>query len=81
MKNRRAYSVDLYFKNLLHRLFDLRLGGVHGHLKDNGVLRLFHAQSLFRDDGPANHFVNVDVHGLCPRALFFILGFVFNLSF
>src|SRR5690242_1304453 len=59
MKNSGAYSVDLYFKNLLHGFFDLRLSGIRSHFKNHGVLRLFHAQTLFRDNGPADHFVDV----------------------
>jgi hypothetical protein len=70
VKNRRANGVDLNLENLLYRLFDLRLSGIYRNFEYDGVLRLFYAQALFGDDGPANHFVNVDVH------IFVLRGFV-----
>src|SRR6185312_522636 len=62
--NRGANTVHLYFKNLLHRFFDLRLGGGHGDLKHHRVLGLFHSQTLFGDDRSANYLVRGNVHRL-----------------
>src|SRR5690242_21374243 len=73
MKNRRAYVVDLYLKDLLHGLLDLGLGGAWSHFENNGMLRLFHAQAFFRDDGPADHFIDLYVHAFPPPLLFFFL--------
>src|SRR4029077_1383162 len=84
MKNRRAYGIYLHFKNLLHGLFDLGLGGAYSHFKDDGALRLFDAQAFFRDDRPANHFVNVDIHAptlLYSFSLLLTLGLAFDLPF
>src|SRR5208282_2788922 len=56
-KLRGAYAVDFHFENLLHRFLDFRFGGAQRHFENHGVLQLFHAQTLFGDDGPANNLV------------------------
>src|SRR5579862_222339 len=55
---------DLYLENLLHSLFDFRLGGGGGNFKHHRVLQLFYAKALFRDDGPANDLIVRGCHGL-----------------
>src|SRR6266571_1103821 len=54
---RRAHVVHLDLENLLHGFLDFRFRGCGGNLKDHGMLRLFHAQALFRDDGPPNNLI------------------------
>src|ERR1700730_9037651 len=62
VKNSRAHSGDLHFKNLLNRFLDLRLGRGHGHFKHDCMLRLLHPETFLGDDGPANHVIGVDIH-------------------
>src|SRR3984893_18024435 len=57
MKIRSAHGVHLHLEDLLHRFLDLRLGRAGRHFKHDRVLRLFYAQTLFRDDGPANNLI------------------------
>src|SRR5579872_1149066 len=60
--NRRAHLVDFHVERRLHSLFDLRFGGLARHFEYSRLLRFFHAETLFRDDRPANDFVRL--HGL-----------------
>src|SRR5260370_8643295 len=78
VKNSRAYSGHLHFKNLLDRFLDLRLGRGHGHFKDDGMLRFLHPETLLGDDGAANHVIGVDIHRsslFTPWASFLPLSF------
>src|ERR1700719_3097926 len=52
-----AYGVDLHLEYLLHRFLDLRLGRAGGHFKHHRMLRLFHAQTLFRNNRAANNLI------------------------
>src|SRR5579864_1126018 len=57
VKIRGAHIVHLHLENLLHGFLDLRLGRAGSDFEDHRVLRLFHAQALFRDDWPANNLI------------------------
>src|SRR4029077_4604477 len=57
VKIRGAHRVHFHLENLLHRFLDLRLGRAGSHLKHHRMLRLFHAQALFRNDRPANNLI------------------------
>src|SRR5258708_24859191 len=56
-KIRRAHARDLHLENLLHGFLDLRLRRAGRNFKLHGVLCLFHAETLFRDDRPPNNLI------------------------
>src|SRR5713101_4464048 len=63
-KIRGADARDLYLENLLHGFLDLRLRRAARNFKHHGVLRLFYAETFFRDDRPADDLIMRGRHRL-----------------
>src|SRR6266404_5022935 len=73
-KIRGAHRGYLHLENLLHGFLDLRLCCFRRNFKDYGVLRLFHAEALFRDDRPPDNLIVRGCHRLVLPLLLCRLG-------
>src|SRR6266478_6132587 len=67
-KIRGAHRGYFHLENLLHGFLDLGLGGFRRNFKDYGVLRLFHAEALFRDDRTPHKLIVRGSHRLVLRS-------------
>src|SRR6266852_2778446 len=61
---RGAHIRHLDLEDLLHGFLDLRLGRACRHFKHHRVVQFFHAQALFRNNGPANNLIMRGCHDL-----------------
>src|SRR5260370_481609 len=74
----RFFSPFLSSFSLPDRFLAMRLVCGHCPLKDDGMLRFLHPETLLGDDGAANHVIGVDIHHsslFTPWAYFLPLSF------
>src|SRR5215467_10051570 len=80
LKVRGSHRIDLHFEDLLHRFLHLSFGGLRGDLEHQRALRLFRAQTLFRDHRLADDLIR-RLHYATSALRFGALAFSESCSF